>query len=144
VTLTQLPWSHNRSSAFILLDLISFWLGPLSYCLWFFPTFCECRGCEEQCVGKKLGEQWRELLNYLFTGLVVPWQCTMQKNTLGWDMAVFGSVWARLSKRRRPTFLPNQDAKLVDWRQNLTRRMFTHLYSCNLYLKNQNLKSNII
>ena len=39
---------------------------------------------------------------------------TMQKNTWGWDMAIFGSVRPRVSKTTRLTPSSKEDAKPVD------------------------------
>ena len=38
-------------------------------------------------------------------------QSTTKKNTRGWDIAVFGCVEARVSKRTRPTFSPMRGEK---------------------------------
>ena len=39
------------------------------------------------------------------------WQCTMQKNTWGWEMAVFGSLWARLSERKTSHIFTQQECE---------------------------------
>ena len=40
-------------------------------------------------------------------------QSTTQKNTRGWDIAVFGFIEARVSKRTRPTFSPKWGEKVA-------------------------------